>query len=451
MTAKKIVLIGAGSAMFTRGLVADLIRDGNPWRVGLVDIDPAALSVAEGLSQRLVSKAGAPIQISASTDRRDLLPGADAVVTTIAVGGRRAWEQDVFIPRRYGVFQPVGDSVTIGGIFRALRMVPALVEIAHDVQHLCPAAWFMNYANPMSVNCRAVRKATGAAVVGLCHGVPEVHRYLARYMGVHPDDVTSVAVGVNHLTWFTELRYRGENAWALVDRRLVEEDGQTCGDAFPEIGARAADAPRWRDNPFSWSLYRAFGAFPAVLDRHVSEFFPTLLHEGAYYGKTLGTECFSLEQTISRGDAIYEAMRAQAAGEVPLDETLLHRPAGEGEKLIEILHALWSDNGAIYSVNLPNQGQVANLPRDAVLESPAIATATALVPLALGGLPTGLAAIMQRVVAVQELTAEAALTGRRKLVLQAILADGALTDPVEVGKLVDEMLEAHRAYLPQFA
>ncbi|NLS75897.1 MAG: hypothetical protein GXY76_01415 [Chloroflexi bacterium] len=450
MSGHKIVLIGAGSAMFTRGLVADLIRDGNPWRVGLVDIDPAALAVAEGLSRRLVEHAGAPIELAASTDRRDLLPGADAVVTTIAVGGRRAWEQDVFIPRRYGVYQPVGDSVTIGGIFRALRMVPALVEIARDVQRLCPTAWFMNYANPMSVNCRAIRKATGAPVVGLCHGVPEVHRYLARYMGVHPDDVTSTAVGVNHLTWFTELRYRGEDAWPLVNRRLGEEGGCSCGDAFPELGARAADAPRWRDNPFSWGLYRAFRAFPAVLDRHVSEFFPALLHEGAYYGQTLGTECFSLEQTIARGDAIYEAMRAQAAGEVPLDESLLRRPAGEGEKLIEILGALRSANGATYSVNLPNVGQVANLPRDVVLESPATATAAGLVPLALGELPAGLAAIMQRVVAVQELTAEAALAGDRKLVRQAVLADGALTDPAEARRLVDEMLAAHAAYLPQF-
>ena len=153
---------------------------------------------------------------------------------------------------------------------------------------------------------------------------------------------------------------------------------------------------------------------------------------------------------IARGDAIYEAMRAQAAGEVPLDESLLRRPAGEGEKLIEILGALRSANGATYSVNLPNVGQVANLPRDVVLESPATATAAGLVPLALGELPAGLAAIMQRVVAVQELTAEAALAGDRKLVRQAVLADGALTDPAEARRLVDEMLAAHAAYLPQF-
>ena len=166
----KIVLIGAGSAMFTRGLMADLIQapDLGPWEVGLVDVDPGALETAEGLCRRMVAARQAAaarraeIRLSASLDRRDLLGGADVVVTTIGVGGRRAWEADVFIPRRFGVYQPVGDSVMPGGTSRALRMIPAMVDIAKDVQDLAPDALFFNYANPMSAICRAVRKATGA-------------------------------------------------------------------------------------------------------------------------------------------------------------------------------------------------------------------------------------------------------------------------------------------------
>ena len=186
--AKKIVLIGAGSAMFTHGLVADLIRspDLGPWELGLVDIDPQALETAEGLSQKMVEVAETEITVSASTDRRDILPGADVVVSTIGVGGRRAWELDVTIPRKYGIYQPVGDSVMAGGVSRSMRMIPALVDVARDVQELCPDACFFNYSNPMTTNCWAMRKATGLPVTGLCHGTFHVERQLADFIGAPP-------------------------------------------------------------------------------------------------------------------------------------------------------------------------------------------------------------------------------------------------------------------------
>ncbi|MCU0489591.1 MAG: alpha-glucosidase/alpha-galactosidase, partial [Anaerolineales bacterium] len=180
---KKIVLIGAGSAMFTQGLVADLINSHKNWKLGLVDIDPQALKVAEGLSRKMIEATRADIQVEASLERKDLLPGADVVVTTIGVGGRRAWEADVYIPRKYGIYQPVGDTTMAGGISRALRLVPAMVDIARDVQRLCPQALFINYANPMSVICWAVRQATGAEIIGLCIGVYEVIHELADFIG----------------------------------------------------------------------------------------------------------------------------------------------------------------------------------------------------------------------------------------------------------------------------
>ena len=152
-----------------------------------------------------------------------LLSGADVVVTTIGVGSRRAWEADVFIPREYGIYQPVGDTVMAGGISRALRMIPAMVAIAADVIRLCPQALFVNYANPMTANCWAVRRATGADVVGLCHGVFHVQRELAEFIGVLPDEVTCQAVGLNHFTWIYDLRRNGEDAWPLVRSQLATE------------------------------------------------------------------------------------------------------------------------------------------------------------------------------------------------------------------------------------
>ncbi|NQT88331.1 hypothetical protein HQ560_16310, partial [bacterium] len=167
----RVVLIGAGSVSFTRGLVADLARTGWEVDLRLVDIDPEALRVAEGLARKTAQATGARMTVAGSTERRDLLPGADAVICTIAVGGRRAWEQDVLVPRRYGFYQPVGDTTMPGGLSRALRMIPAMVDIARDALELCPGARFFNYSNPMTAVCRAVRKATGAHVIGLCHGV----------------------------------------------------------------------------------------------------------------------------------------------------------------------------------------------------------------------------------------------------------------------------------------
>jgi alpha-galactosidase len=453
---KKIVLIGAGSAMFTQGLVADLILapDLGPWELGLVDIDPSALAVAEGLSRRMIEARDGKISLRASTDRRDLLPGADIVVTTVGVGGRRAWELDVFIPRKYGVYQPVGDTVMPGGISRAMRMIPALVDIAHDAASLCPQALFINYSNPMTANCWAIRQATGVAVVGLCHGVFHVERQLARFIGAPPQEVTSLFAGLNHLTFIFDLRWRGRDAWPLARARLAEERGEpvdaaVLGQYFAEMGA-ASDDFKAADNPFSWSLFEAYGAYPAVNDRHVTEFFPERFPNGRYYGRTLGVDGFSFENTIAWGDKIYADMRAQALGEAPLNERLFERAEGEHEQLLDILRSIERDERRIFSVNLPNRGAVANLPDEAILELPAAATAAGLRPLQMLDFPAPLAAIVTRKLMATALTVEAALRGSRNLLVEALLADGAVTDPAIARQMADELLEAHRRYLPNF-
>jgi alpha-galactosidase len=442
--------------MFTQGLVADMILspDLGPWELGLVDIDPQALEIAEGLCQRMVEAKGAEIAVSASTDRRDVLSGADVVVSTIGVGGRRGWEADVFIPRKYGIYQPVGDSVMPGGVSRAMRMIPALVEIARDVKALCPEAWFFNYANPMTANCWAIRKATGVPVVGLCHGTFHVERELAEFIGAPPEEVTSLYAGLNHLTFIFDLRWMGRDAWPLVRARLAQERGQpfdveSLARLFPEMGAPGGEF-RAADNPFSWSLFETYGAYPAVNDRHVVEFFPERFPRGQYYGKTLGMDAFSFEGTIAWGDQIYEDMRAQALGQKPLDQSVFERSIGEHEQLLNILGSMERDERRIFSANLPNNGALPNLPADAILELPAAATVTGLRPLQLLDFPDALAAIITRKLAAARLTVEAALTGDRGLFVEALLADGAVTDPEVARKMGEELLEAHRQHLPHF-
>ena len=451
-----LVLIGAGSASFTRGLVSDLIRTGWEIDLRLVDTDPDALAVAEGLTRKMVQAGRAKMTVRASPDRRQVLEGATVVITTIGVGGRRAWERDVFIPRRYGVYQPVGDSVMPGGTSRALRMIPAMVAIAEDALDLCPDALFFNYANPMAPVCRGVRKATGASVIGLCHGVVHVGHYLADALGVEPNRLKYSAVGVNHLTWFTEVRTDGKDAMPCLHEIAEERLSHLL--SKDKIGSESVEAGRSKGtptpeeiSPFSWQLFRLFGAFPAVLDRHVTEFFPQFFRDGTYYGKRLGVDAYSFEQTIADGDRRYAEMREQALSDRPLPPDYFERTGGEHEQVTAIIESIRSDAGELYSANLPNRGQVPNLPDEAILESPALADASGLHPVAQPPLPSGIVGTLATRLAWVETVVEAALEGRREKFIQALVIDGSADSMETATALADELLAAHAEYLPQFA
>jgi alpha-galactosidase len=432
---EKIVLIGAGSAVFTRGLVADLIRRGEEAALALVDPDGEALAVAEGLARKMAAATGAKVTLSAAVDRRDVLPGATAVICTVGVGGRRAWEQDVFIPRRHGIYQPVGDTVGPGGTSRALRMIPAMVAVAEDVLDLAPAALFFNYGNPMSPVCRAIRKATGAPVVGLCHGVFHVGDYLARALDVAPAVLRYTALGINHLTWFVEVRAEGRDALPRLREIAAARESGRGGEGE-------------QDNPFTWSLMSLFGAFPAVLDRHVVEFFPQFFAHGRYYGKTLGVDAYSFEETIARGDRTFETMGRLALSETPLPEADVKRIGGEHEQVLDIIASIRADRGEVYSANLPNTGQVPNLPLEAVVECPAVADGSGVRAIAQRPLPAAIAGTLATRFQWVETVVEAALEGSREKFIQALVLDGAVDSLATATALADELLAAQKAYLP---
>lgn len=457
MNRQQIVLIGAGSAVFTQGLIADMIQTpGTQWDVRLVDIDSEALEHVTRLAQRMVEAKGANITIHSYTDRREALPGADVVVTTIAVGGRRAWEADVFIPRRWGIYQPVGDTTMPGGISRALRMIPVMLSIAEDIQSLCPQAMFFNYSNPMTAICRAIHRETATAVTGLCHGVHHVEAYLARAAGVPPNEVSSLGVGLNHLTFIYDFRWQGVSLWPLLDARLACEEGNPFDKKRLPLELRSIfdqelERPSLLDEPFSWSLYKSLGAYPAVNDRHVTEFYPELFASGNYYGRTLGVDAFSFEATIQDGDESFAEMRAQAKGDQPLRDDLFQRAPGEHEQLMEILASIRFDQRRTYSVNLPNGGTVPNVFSKGVLELPAAACAAGFRPLLTADFPDLLAARINRHLNVVEITVEAAVSGSFALFVEALLSDGSCKDRATAEALGAELIAAHKEHLPQFA
>lgn len=420
-----------------------------------MDVDPSALEIAERLARKMISARGVQIKLAASVDRRDMLKGATAVICTVGVGGRRAWEQDVFIPRKYGLYYPVGDTVGPGGTSRALRMIPAMVDIAKDVLDLAPNALFFNYGNPMVPVCRAIRKATGAPVVGLCHGVFGVGHYLADVLGVSQADLHYTAIGINHLTWFTEVRAHGADmrprlrqiAIQRLSRRFPElELGTRFGEAGTEERGEATSAD---DNPFSWYLLLAFGAFPAVLDRHVTEFFPEFFREGHYYGKTLGVDAYNFENTIAGGDKIFEQMRELALSPDPLPADYFDRIGGEHEQVTDIIDSIRQERQSLYSANLPNTGQVPNLPPEVIVESPAIADGAGLRAIAQPPLPSGIVGTLATRYQWVETVVEAALEGSREKFLQALVLDGGVKSLEMATRLADDLLDAHAAYLPQ--
>ena len=450
---EKFVLIGAGSAMFTRGLVIDLINTGLEIELALVDIDPEALDAAYRLSAKMITARQASIRLSASLDRREVLKGATVVITTIGVGKRRAWEQDVYVPRKYGIYMPVGDTVGPGGTSRALRMIPSMVSIAQDVLDLAPNALFINYGNPMSAVCRGVRKATGANMIGLCHGTHDTAGYLAKLLGVSRSELSYTAVGINHLTWFTQVAVKGKDS--MPDLHQIGRQVLANVDEALEAAKKGAPLPHYGSpfvssfaHPFSWQCLEWFGAFPAPLDRHVTEFFPQFFRRGSYYGKTLGVDEFSFEGTIAIGDEIYAEMREAASGPQPLTEEYFEKLGGEHEQAIDIILAIRHGQTRIYSANLPNTGQVPNLPLDAVIEAPAISGYSGLRPVALSPLPPGIVGTLATRFQWVETVVEAALEGNREKFIQALVIDGAVDSPDMAAKLADDLLNTQAAFLP---
>ena len=431
---RTVVLLGVGSTFFTRGIIESLVTRGGEWDVRLVDIDAKCLDIAVNLSKRVVESYNASATITGSLDRRDVLAGADVVVSTIGVGGRKAWEKDVLVPRQFNIYQSTGDTFGAGGVSRSLRMLPVLVEVARDIERFCPNAIFVNFSNPMGTCCRAVGKTTPVKTIGLCSGVRAFHERLSKIAGVPAQEVFCKAIGVNHFTWITELVHKGRNILPMIRDRMIATDKREAG-------------------PLTWELFRTFDAFPCVGDGHICEFIPGWQAKGAYYGKSFGLGDHDFEKYARHWDKVFSDMEDMAYGRMPIskrDDDPEKDAFRDEDFFTEVLCAVTGEAEVFRTVNLPNRGQAANVQPGGILESTTLINASGFHPFAFGELPPGITAIIQRIITVQELTVEAALKGDRKLALQAILAGGTVLTLGEAEKLLDALLDAHREWLPHF-
>jgi alpha-galactosidase/6-phospho-beta-glucosidase family protein len=441
------VLIGAGSTVFTPGLMTDLAstRTFDGWTVHLVDLNGEAADTMARVGRRIADQRGADLTIVPHTDRREALPGARFVTTTIAVGAAEGWRHDIEVPAKYGIAQTVGDSVGPGGVLRALRHVPELVAIAEDVADLAPTAQLVNYSNPLTANVRGITSQTPVAAVGLCHGTMHTLAKLALDLGVPGDEVHAVFAGLNHLCWLLDFRHGSEDLYPRLTQLVRERAGGRDAPSTAEEGVHLA---------VSADLYRTFGRYPAPGDRHVAEFFAWYLkgengtpadEAGLPWGLQGGRDDTMLY--IGEKSDLWEKLRAQADGSAPL-------PQGdnqEAERLVAIAEAIVTGHDQVeLAVNLPNAGKIANLPPEAVVEVPAVVGAAGITGLGVGALPAGIAAVLTARAQQQEITVQAALQGSRVLAIQALALDPLVPSPAVGAAILDDAIVAHGAVLDEF-
>jgi alpha-galactosidase len=430
----KIAIIGAGSVAFTPALVSGFGTDARYQgaRIALVDVDEQVLDLVARFARRVSDELGLGWQIEASTQRREVLPGADVVTTAIGVGGLGAWVQDVEIPYRYGIVQPVGDTSGPGGLARALRHIPVLVEIAADMEALCPDAVLYNFTNPLTVLTQAVLKRTTVRCIGLCIGPELTWSHLCRVVGVDKARTAAVIGGINHCHWILGFSIDGEDGFPALTAALDRAAGR------PEGG-----------QPLCAALYRRFGAYPGPGDGHVGEFYPqlalaTVSDVDAYHGHAIR----NVRKTYP---ALSQKMAQIAEGRAPIDaSSFAEELAWEHTQLLDLMVARQDDRGEVFYVNVLNRGCIANLPDDVVVEVPARVDAAGVHPIPLGALPAAVLPTLLHKTATLDLIAEAALEGSREKAVQAFVNDPHCTDVAAGARLVNELIDAQLPYLPRF-
>jgi alpha-galactosidase len=436
-----IVISGAGGWVFPLELTRDILSfpalTGS--RLVLYDIDRAAAERTQGFVRRMVDDVGLPTRVDVAPDLRSAVRGADVVITVFQVGGVEAYAHDVLIPRGYGIDQTVGDTLGPGGIFRGLRTVEALREVAETMLELCPDAWLLNYANPMSINCWATERL-GVNIVGLCHSVQGTSEQLARELEVPYEEVTFDCAGVNHTAWFTSFRRGDED---LIPRIREVMRARHVEGSIPLL--QRSDDPYESVERVRSELMMLTGYFHTESSHHASEYW-------AWFRKTPELTAEYLDR---RWDYLEICRSADASytNEDIVAEAREHGPTHGGEFAAPIVDSLVTGMPRVVYGNVRNGSSIENLPADACVEVACVADRGGVRPLRYGVLPAACAALNQAQITVQRLAAEAAPTGDRDLVHAAVALDpltsAVLTLP-QIHEMTDRMIEAEAPWLPRF-
>ena len=457
----KITVIGAGSASFGESTLSAILRSKKlrGSTLALVDKNADSLSIVQRLANRLNREWDAQFTITAHTDHCDALEGSKFVVNAIEVGAREnLWRNDFEIPIKYGVRQPYAENGGPGGFAHAARNIGPIMKIAHDMESLCPEAWFINFTNPMIRICDAVNRHSKIKAVGLCHqiyaGYTMVGVALAKDLEIEvPTELTGLhaaadqfaaqhqvrqqivplidirAAGLNHFTWILSIHDKrtGEDLYPLFRKRFFELD------------------PGFE--PLTRDVFSAFGLFPVPGDTHLCEYLPWLTDAQTKPWEKYNIRLYDWDLMASFRDFGLDHINEMASG----NQTIEHLLETDSEGALEMIENQVSATTHYHlAANLFNVGQIANLPYGAAVETPVLVDGAGIHPVHVGALPEPVAELCRREIATAQLGVDAAVEGSREKALQCLLLDPVITD-IEIGrKILDDYLTSYKEYLPQF-
>jgi alpha-galactosidase len=458
----KITFIGAGSTVFVKNLIGDLLNfpDLEDLTISLHDIDAARLSTTKLIAQRIAGSLNVSPVLESSTDRRQALEGADYAINMIQVGGfKPSTVIDFEIPKKFGLRQTIGDTMGIGGIMRGLRTIPVLLEMCRDMEEVCPNVLHLNYVNPMAMNCWAINRGSTIHTVGLCHSVQGTAQQLADDIGVPIEEIDYLAAGINHMAFYLKFDRDGKDLYPLIHE--VVEDGRV---------------PDW--NRIRYEMLKRLGYFVTESSEHFSEYVPWFIKKQRpdlieRFNIPLDEYLYRCEAQIAawtefENRAIHPSKKPEISlresiGEIPampivIDHILdsfreIDRVTPSNEFAPLIIHSIECDQPRTVYGNVVNQNLIDNLPADCIVEVPCLVDQNGMQAIRIGSLPPQLAALIQTNINVQRLTVEAAVTGKREHIYHAAMLDphtAAELDLDQIWALVNELIEAHGEWLPEY-
>ena len=446
----RIVFIGAGSTVFARNLMGDVLSfpELASSTIVLHDINEERLRTSEIVGHKIIETLGVSATIEATTDRRAALAGENYVITMFQVGGYKpSTVIDFEIPKKYGLEQTIADTLGVGGIMRGLRTIPVILDICRDMEELCPDALLLNYVNPMSMLCWAISRSSSIKTIGLCHSVQHTAHQLAEDLGIDANTVEFRCAGINHMAFYLDFQQR---------------QGKELVDLYPRIAERATIFPmptrgdvERSDGGFDglsdavrYEMFKRLGYFVTESSEHFSEYVPWFIKSGrSDLLDKFGIPLDEYPRRCERQIEGWETLRTRLENPDARVRVVQSMEYGSG-----IIHSMETGQSRVVYGNVPNRGIISNLPDDCCVEVPCVVDASGITPTHIGALPPHLAALMQTNINVQSLTVEAALTGKREHVYHAAMFDphtAAELDLDQIWALVDELLAAHRGMIPE--
>ena len=435
---KKFAFIGAGSLIFTRNLIRDILTFPafKECEIALMDINPARLEYITAAANKIAKEMKAHAKIISTQSRAEALTGADGVLCTIFNGDIDVWRHDIDIPKKYGVDINIGDTRSISGIFRALRNIPVMLDICHDIEKYCPSAVFLNYTNPMAMLCKAMQSQTKVNVTGLCHSVQGTAAMLAGWIGAPMNEVTYTCAGINHQAFYLDFKWNGKDAYPLIKEAIEKPEiynrEQIRNEMFKHLDYYVTESSGHNSEYVAWFRKR-----PDLIEKYCT----------TGTGWNPGHYAYILNSYRSREHTWQKDIEDWLAKD-DINLTRGHEYAAY------IFNAVFGDNEPFeFNGNVPNIGLLSDLPENCCVEVPVFANKKGLNPVAVGKLPPQLALLNNISVRCEELAVEAAITGDARKAFHAVLFDpltSAVLSMQETQDMVDEMFEANKDYLGHF-